>query len=259
METLQDLKDFFSTGYKEYWPNLSVDCVIFGYSEGQLQLLLVKNKFLTKWSLPGGFVKKTESLDEASARITKERTGIQNLFLEQFKTYGDPGRNFVQDIFSKERFFETTGVKFSENAWFSGHAISVGFYAITDMVKSIPKPDYLSEECRWFPLYKLPKLAFDHNDMVREALFTMRIHLYHYPIGLNLLQKKFTLKEIKLLYEAISGKQLNATNFPNKLISLGLIVKLNEKKKIGAHRSPAYYQFNKKVYDKALKEGVVLV
>ena len=95
--------------------------------------------------------------------------------------------------------------------------------------------------------------------MVREALFTMRMHLYHFPIGINLLPRKFTLKEIKLFYESMSGKELNATNFPNKLISLGLIAKTNEKRSIGAHRSPTYYRFNQKAYTKALQEGLVLV
>ena len=106
---------------------------------------------------------------------------------------------------------------------------------------------------------KLPKLGFDHNEMVREALFTMRMHLYHFPIGQSLLPEKFTLKEIKSFYETMSGKDLNATNFPNKLISLGLIVKTNEKRNIGAHRSPTYYKFEKKAYKKALQEGLVLV
>jgi 8-oxo-dGTP diphosphatase len=105
----------------------------------------------------------------------------------------------------------------------------------------------------------LPKLAFDHEEMVREALHTMRIHLYHFPIGKNLLPEKFTLKEIKLFYEIMSGKTLHVTNFPNKLISLGVIKKLNEKKHIGPHRAPTYYKFNEKVYNKALKDGLVLV
>ena len=95
--------------------------------------------------------------------------------------------------------------------------------------------------------------------MVVEALSAMRMHLYHFPIGKNLLPEKFTLKEIKLFYEVMSGKELHITNFPNKLISLGVIKKLNEKKHIGAHRSPTYYKFNEKVYNKALKEGLVLV
>ena len=103
METLQDIQDFFKKGYEEYRPNLTVDCAIFGYHDGELKLLLVKNKVITKWCLPGGFVKKAENLYEAAARITAERTGIGNLFMKQFKTFGNPGRNSSQGIFDEEK------------------------------------------------------------------------------------------------------------------------------------------------------------
>ena len=258
METLQEIREFINLGYKEYRPNLTIDCAIFGYHEGKLYILLIKNKIITKWCLPGGYVKLTENLDEAATRITDERTGINNLFLMQFKSFGEPGRNQSLGTFDEKLFYDMTGVNISADCWLAGETVTIGYYAITDISKTKPNTDFLSSECRWFPLKELPKLGFDHDNLVSEALFSMRIHLYHFPIGKNLLQKKFTLKEIKLLYEAISGKSLNATNFPNKLISLGLLIKLNEKKKIGAHRSPAYYKFNEKKYNEALKEGLVL-
>ena len=107
----------------------------------------------------------------------------------------------------------------------------MGYYAITDISSAKPKADFLSSECGWFPIDKLPPLGFDHDEMLRDALFAIRMHLYHFPIGKNLLQQKFTLKEIKRFYEVMSGKQLNASNFPNKLIALGIIVKARLKKK----------------------------
>ena len=259
MNSLKEIQDFFHKGYVEYWPNISVDCAIFGYHDGELHLLLVKNKILTRWCLPGGYVKKSEGLNKAAARITLERTGMGNLYLKQFKTFGDPGRNSSSGILNKEKLFELAQIIIDENSWLSGGAVSVGFYAITDILNTKPVADFFSSECRWFPVNKLPRLGFDHDEMVREALFTMRMHLYHFPIGKNLLPLKFTLKEIRLFYEVMSGKTLNATNFPNKLIALGLIVKLDEKKSIGAHRSPAYYKFDKDIYKKALKQGLVLV
>ncbi|NQU88280.1 MAG: NUDIX hydrolase [Mariniphaga sp.] len=259
METLQEIQDFFNKGYLQYRPNLTIDCAIFGYLDGELQLLLVKNKILTMWCLPGGYVKKSESLNKAASRITVNRTGIKNLFLKQFKTFGNPGRNHSHEGFNQEKLFESTGLKIDKNSWLGGETISVGLYAITDIINTNPKADFFSSECRWFPLNELPKLGFDHDEMVQEALFTMRMHLYHFPIGKNLLPPKFTLKEIKLFYEVMSGKKLNATNFPNKLISIGLLIKLDEKKKIGAHRSPTYYKFNDEAYEKALREGLVLV
>jgi 8-oxo-dGTP diphosphatase len=258
MESLQEIRHFLTEGYLDYRANVTVDCAIFGYHNGALHLLLVKNKIVTQWCMPGGFVKKTESLDQAAARLTAERTGLENLFLKQFKTFGDPGRNDHRGAFDEDKLYELVGVRIDENSWLMGETVSVGFYAITDIVNATPKADFLSSECRWFPVDQLPKLAFDHDEMAREALFAMRMHLYHFPIGKSLLQQKFTLKEIKRFYEVMSGKQLNPSNFPNKLISLGLIVKLDEKLKIGAHRSPTYYKFDEETYQKALAEGLVL-
>src|ERR1700742_5365657 len=116
MDDLQQLKDFFSKGYVEYRHNLTVDCAIFGYHDGELQLLLVKNKAVTMWCMPGGLVRKDESLDQAATRITEERTGISNLFLKQFKAFGDPGRNDPRGAFDPEKFFDMTQVRIDENS-----------------------------------------------------------------------------------------------------------------------------------------------
>lgn len=254
----EKIRDFLENGHLEFRPNISVDCAIFGYHEGELQLLLVKNKVITQWCLPGGFVRRDENLEQAASRTTKERTGIGDLFLQQFKTFGNPGRN-ENNVFDSEKFFELTGVRIDENSWLYGQTVSVGFYAITDIHNAKPEADFISSECAWFSADSLPELGFDHTEMVEEALHALHIHLYHYPIGKNLLPDKFTLKEIKHFYEVMSGKTLHISNFPNKLIALGLIEKTDEKKSIGAHRSPAYYQFNEEVYTRALREGLVLV
>lgn len=258
MESIRELKTFIKTGYKEYRPNITVDCVIFGYREGDLKILLLRNKYLTNWCLPGGYIKKEETLEDAASRITENRTGIGNLFLQQFKAFSTPDRRTAQSIDIK-KVNEIIDIDLDHMGWLSGPTITVGFYAITDIVNANLRPDILSTECAWFSIKNLPKLGFDHEDLVREALFTMRVHLYHFPIGKNLIPEKFTLREIKEFYEVMSGKELHASNFPGKLISIGLIKKTNEKRKIGAHRSPTFYTFNKKVYEKALKEGFVFV
>lgn len=259
METFNELRDFFENGHKEYRANLVVDCAIFGYRNETLKLLLTKNKVITKWCLPGGYVKKNETLDEAAARVTALRTGIENLFLKQFKTFADPERNKGVNTFDSETFFELTGIHFDKNSWLATDTASVGYYAITNIHQAALKEDFLSSECRWFAIDELPTLGFDHEEMVREALEMMRMQLYHFPIGKSLLPDKFTLKDIKCFYEVMSGKSLHASNFPNKLLSIGLLEKLEEKKSIGAHRSPTYYRFNEEKYQLALKEGLVLV
>ncbi|HZX57496.1 MAG TPA: NUDIX domain-containing protein [Mucilaginibacter sp.] len=257
MQTEAELRDFIRNGHLYYVPHVSLDCAIFGYHEQQLKLLLIKYKAMGGWCLPGGYIKRTEKLVEAASRNVKERTGIDNLFLQQFKTFGDPDRaKFSQ--FDEEHWFEAAGIRIDKNSWLIDQTISVGFYAITDFSLSIPQSDLMVEKCAWFDINDLPPLEFDHDEMVKEALYRMRLELYHYPIGYNLLPEKFTLSEIHALYETMLGKKLDISNFPKKLLSLGLLQKLDEKRSIGAHRSPHLYKFDKEKYAQALRDGLVL-
>jgi 8-oxo-dGTP diphosphatase len=257
MTAKEEIEDFILHGYKHYIPHVSLDCAIFGYHERQLKLLLIKRSFLDGWSLPGGYIKRTEMLVEAAERNVRERTGIDNLFLQQFMTFGGPKR-FDFELFDEERWYAATGFRITRDSWLIDQTISIGFYAITDFSKTVPHPDLFSEACAWFDIDDLPSLEFDHKEMVREALHTMRIQLYHYPIGISLLPEKFTLSEIHSLYETLLGKKLDVSNFPKKLVALGLLKKLDEKRSIGAHRSPHLYKFDKARYEDALKEGLVL-
>ena len=257
MDTPEEIEDFILNGHLHYVPHVSIDCAIFGYHDQQLKLLLIKHKAIDGWCLPGGYIKRTETLVQAANRIVKERTGIGNLFLQQFKTFGDPDRAKINE-FDEDKWFEATGVRITKGNWLVDQTISIGFYAITDFSRSVPEPDMMSENCAWFDINNLFPLEFDHDEMVKEALHTMRVQLYHYPIGYNLLPEKFTLSEIHALYETLLDKKLDISNFPKKLIALGLLKKLDEKRSIGAHRSPHLYMFDKEKYDKALQEGLVL-
>lgn len=257
MKTDLDFQDFVLNGDKYYIPRVSIDCAIFGYHEQQLKLLLIKHKAVNGWCLPGGYIKRTEKLVEAASRNVKERTGVDNLFLQQFKTFGDPGRAKFEE-FDEEKWFRVTGVRITKDNWLVDQTISIGFYAITDFSKTVLHSDMMTVECAWFDIDSVPKLEFDHDEMVKEALHTMRVQLYHYPIGYNLLADKFALKEIHALYETLLGKKLDISNFTKKLIALGLLKKTDEKRKIGPHRSPHLYHFDKQRYEHALKEGLAL-
>ena len=136
--------------------------------------------------------------------------------------------------------------------------VSLGYYALINFAKAEIKTDILYEDFVWNSVTDLPELLFDHNEMVEKALATMRNQLYLQPIGYNLLPEKFTLPEIQVLYETILGKKLHRRNFPTKLMSLGILAKLDEKRKIGQHRSPFLYKFDKRKYKQALKDGIVL-
>ncbi|NNV55231.1 NUDIX hydrolase [Limnovirga soli] len=258
MNEEKDTIELMENGHSIYLPHLSIDCVIFGYHEQQLKVLLLKWKNRNRWSLPGGFIKNEENLRTAASRILKERTGLDDIFLQQFHTFGEPTRSerSPEDV---EHLSSITNTPLDMEHWLLKRTVSICYYAVTEFSKVDPQPDFLSEQCEWQEIDRLPELIFDHRDMIEEALKTLRLHIYHQPIGYNLLSEKFTLPEIHDLYETILGKALDRRNFAKKLLSLGLIKKLNERKSIGAHRSPYLYKFDKRKYEKALKSGIVLV
>jgi ADP-ribose pyrophosphatase YjhB (NUDIX family) len=256
MNSQEEVKDFIQNGHNIYLRHLSIDSVIFGYHEHQLKVLLLKWKG-GLWSLAGGFIERHEPLQQAAARILKERTGLDNIFLHQFKIFGEPDRSIRTEADIKN-LEEITQAPVDKDHWLLERTLSIGYYAVTEYSKVEPKPDFFSESCRWWDVDDLPNLVFDHKLIAQDALKALRINIYHQPIGLNLLPEKFTLPEIHDLYETILGKKLDRRNFPKKLLSLGIIKKLNEQRKIGAHRSPFLYKFDKRKYDKALNEGIVL-
>lgn len=257
MNSEEELEDFIVNGYKTYIPNISLDCAIFGYYEHQLKILLSQIKGFNAFCLPGGFIKRNETLDNAAGRIVKERTGITGLYLHQYKTFGDPDR-VKWNSGELKKILALPELEKLKTSWLMDQTISVGYYAITDFSFVKPQPDFMSSRCEWFDVAKLPDLLFDHNQMVKDALQTLRLQLYYYPIAEKLLPKKFTLTEIHAVYETILDKKLDIRNFPKKLIFLGLIKKLDEKRNIGPHRAPFLYSFNSKEYKKALRSGTVL-
>jgi ADP-ribose pyrophosphatase YjhB (NUDIX family) len=248
-------KELILNGYKYYLPHLSIDCLIFGYHDHQLKILLIKLKNVEEWCLPGGYIKRTETLQQAANRILKERTGLDKLFLKQFETFGDPERT---KMFDKKKISAISGIRLVNDNWMSARFVSIGYYAIVEYSKVSPSADAFSEKCVWCDIDEVPSLLFDHNEMIEQALKTMRLQIYHQPIGYNLLPEKFTLPEIHTLYETILDKTLDRRNFPKKLLALGIIKKLSEQRHIGPHRSPFLYKFDKRKYDDALKNGIAL-
>src|SRR5687768_11071659 len=237
MTTVEEVKDFILNGHKHYIPHLSLDCAIFGYHHQQLKILLVKWAGLRGWGLPGGYIRHEEPLSAAANRVLEERTGIQDLFLQQFYTFGDsPYRVHRQPISDMVRS-TSLPITIPEDNWLLGRQLSVGYYALVDYEQVSVKTDIFAEEYRWWDLSELPPLLFDHNDMVTKALETIRLQLYHQPIGANLLPAKFTLPEIQVLYETLLGKSLDRRNFPKKLFALGLLNKLDEQRRIEIGRA----------------------
>ncbi|WP_163715513.1 NUDIX hydrolase [Mangrovibacterium lignilyticum] len=236
-----------------YLSHLSIDCVVFGFHENQLKVLLLKSNFFGEWSLPGGFVGKEETLEEAATRILQERTGVEKIFLTQFRTFSDPKRK--NPGFVKENM-EKAGISLENFEWLNQRFLSVGFYALVEFSKVEPQPDLYSEKCEWKSVDEVGELMMDHNQILDEALETLRLQLRYQPIGYNLLPEKFTMPELQKLYETILGTELDRRNFQRKILSYKIVKRLAERRTGVAYKAPYLYCFDLDVYNKALKDGL---
>jgi 8-oxo-dGTP diphosphatase len=236
-----------------YHPGFSVDCVVFGFHENQLRVLLLKMKKDEEWALPGGFVLKDEDVDTAAARVLYDRTGLEKIFLKQFYLFGDTHRSSIQ--YNLKRLAQQA-IEAKENHWFLQRFITVGYYALINYSKATPRPDSISDACEWWELDKIGPLIHDHNQILEKALETLRLQLNYLPIGYNLLPEKFTMPEFLKLYETILGRKLDRRNFKRKILGYDIMKKLDETKKGGAHKAPHLYSFDLIKYEKALEKGL---
>ena len=232
--------------YEMYVPHISVDTVIFGFNGDQLKVLLLKMKFNQQWFLPGGYMKKDENLESAAIRILRERTQLDKIFLQEFAVFSELNR-------SEEAFKD-----FPDDLWHKKRFISVGYYALVNHKDVSPIGDELSESCDWIFLDELESqnITMDHKQIIEKALHTLREQISYKPIGLNLLSEKFTLPELQKLYEAILGRTLNRGNFYRKIKNIGILKKLDEQRKGGAHKAPDLYTFDQENYFKILENGI---
>lgn len=218
--------------------SLAVDAIVFGYSkEQEVSILLIKRKyppFEGNWAIPGGFVLENESLEEAVERELLEETGIKINYLEQLYTFGKPNRDPRQRIVSVAYFGLVKSTQFEK------------LNASTD-----------AEEAQWFNIKKLPKLAFDHTDILTSAIERIRNKIKYQPIGFELLDKKFPFSDLEHLYAILLNREIDRRNFKKKIQKLGILEELNEKvKSSGAGRPGNLFQFNKKRYQELLKSGM---
>lgn len=249
MDREKQFKDFLRRGDRTYLPHISIDCVIFGFHEDQLKVLLLKWKESGQWCLPGGFVEREEAVDTSAVRILKDRTGLDAIFLQQFHTFGDPHRERKKDQM-KMPYGAARG------SWLMERFISIGYYALVEYSRVHPQADWLSDECRWWDVHAVPRLVLDHNKIFTKALDALRSSLNDHPVGYNLLPEKFTMPELQRLYETILDKPLDRRNFQKKMLSLDILERLKERKTGGAHKAPYYYRFDKKKYALAVKQGL---
>jgi 8-oxo-dGTP diphosphatase len=253
MSIQKSYKSVLVDGEGLFQPSVSLDCVIFGFHENELKVLLIKAKTTDNWALPGGFVFTEEDLDDAATRVLKERTGIDDIFLQQFHVFG-AAKRFDWNIHRSN--FKKDGFEIGPNHWLLKRFITVGYFALVEFAHVKLSPDKFSEECKWWDINEVDTLFMDHNSILEKALETLRLQLNHLPIGYNLLPQKFTMPELQKLYETILNKSLDRRNFQRKMTGFGILRRLKETRKGGAHRAPFLYSFDKRKYQKALKQGL---
>ncbi len=228
---------------KKYLPHIAFDSVIFGFSGNKLKILIMKYHNTGFFALPGGFVKIDEDLNTAVRRGLKERTGLDNIYLEQFYTFGDVSR-YVPEVM--KIILEANGHDVPENYWMLDRFISVAYYALINYEKVVPTPDALSDSCDWYALDALPTLMQDHKAIVEKALQTLRDNLERKLVGMNLLPPLFTMNELQKVYEAILGEKLRRTTFQRKILSLNILQRHDKQYSGKAHKAPYLYSFMQK-------------
>lgn len=213
--------------------HVAVDCIIFGFDRQALKLLCVKRDFAPekgKWSLMGGFLEQEEDIDDAAKRVLYQLTGLNEIYLEQLQAYGERTRDPA------------------------GRVISIAYYALIDSVR-FNKQISRTYDARWFSLDHLPHLVFDHQAMVEKAIKRLQRKCRTQPVGFELLAEKFTLPQLQLLYEEIFGRVFDKRNFRKKILSMGILNKLEEKDKAGSRKGAYLYQFDKEKYDALMNNG----
>ena len=220
-------KDLFRFG-------LSVDCVIFGYYNDEVRILLIERgaePYINTWALPGDLVGVEEDLNRSAYRILTHLTGLVDIFMEQFQAFGAVDRHPA------------------------GRVTTVGYYSLVKSENYQPVASSWAKKSQWFSISDLPELAFDHREIVDAAIENLRRRVRTEAIGFELLPDKFTLKELQSLYETLLGYTFDKPNFRKKILNMELLVPLNEVQSNVSHRPAKLFKFDKNRYKTLKKDG----
>ena len=204
-------------------PALTADIVVFGYTRGQLSVLLLNRKeqpFINEWTLPGGFVALNHTLQQTCQRVLRDKLGMDSLYLEQVYTFDQPGRDP------------------------RGHVVSVAYYSLVNPNDLHVAAGTMANDVRWFPVNDLPVLAFDHTHIFNIALQRLRAKIQYQPVGFQLLNELFTMPELHELYECILATEIDRRNFARKVQDAGLVIATGERRNSVRNRQPELFRFN---------------
>lgn len=228
-------------------PHVSVDCVVFGFQDAKLKVLLIERVHeledgleSTDTLLPGDLIRNDENLDDAASRVLEELTGLDHIYLEQIAAFGDPDRVNRQD----------------DKHWLSqvrtdpdARVITIGYYSLIRPENFKLAASSFAKTASWHDITAIPNLAFDHNMILSQGLVALKTKLRNHPVGFELLPKKFTLGQLQQLYETILDAELDKRNFRRKILKLNFLEPLDEHQKGVAHKPAQLYRFDKKRYE----------
>jgi 8-oxo-dGTP diphosphatase len=232
-------------------PFISTDCVIFGFEDGNIYILLIKRTGgnietgrPSHYKLPGNLVHNDEDLDLSAKRVLKELTGIENIYLKNFGTFGKPDRltSHPEDL---EWLRETSGMEINR-------VVTIAYYSLLKFNNNIK--NNLIEGANWFKINELPELSFDHKEILDAALDTIRKELQFEPLVFELLPKKFTIRQLQLLYETFYNEKFDNRNFRKKITRWPFLIALDEKQENVAHKPAQFYKFERKTFEKVRKD-----
>jgi len=219
---------------KEIIDALSIDCLIFGFRNSELDILLIKHaEGISKgrWALPGGWIRYNESIDDAASRLLTSLTGVSDIFLEPLRAFGEVNRYPGKRV------------------------ITLAYYALINADNYSLNPGFTASDATWYKIHEVPRLPYDHNKILQAGFQYLKHKVRHEPLGFNLLPKKFTLHQIQKLYEAILETELDKPNFRRKLLNMNLLIPCDEKQQDVSHRAASFYRFDKKIYNKLTESG----
>lgn len=223
-----------------YLRHIAYDSVVFGFSGTSLKILILEYHNTGLYALPGGFVRHDEDLDHAVRRGLLERTGLANIYLEQFYTFGGRAR-FQPGVM--DAILKANDHDIPSNQWLKERFISVAYYALINYEQAVLKPDALSDSCGWYDVDELPVLILDHREIVAKAVATLRMNLHRKVVGVNLLPEKFTMNQLQVVYEKITGQPIRRTTFQRTMLATNMLERHQKHYTGKAHKAPFLYSF----------------
>lgn len=231
-----DYLEFLERGGEYYLPNFSLDVVIIGYEDEQLKCLLLQ--IGEKWLLPGGYIGRSESVDDAAVRILKERTGLGDPHLKFLSVFGNSDRNFREEW---KGFLEKSGQPWREDYWINTRFVSLAYYSLVQIGEMHPVPGAFDEAVAWVPFQELPAMWMDHKAIALQARDHLREDVRHEQISHKLLPSPFTMPDLHRLHETILQEKIDRSRFQKKMLASGRYTRLPRLQKDAPGRNPYQY------------------